>query len=792
MKLSLVLLLIIKLFSTGVVYSQEQPKKEKYTISGFIKEIGSGELLVGTNVFVPSLQVGTTANNYGFYSITLEKDSVEVAFSFVGYKPRLFKIYLDKNIALDVELSSSNNLEAVEIIASKREKISESSRMSVIEIPISQIKDIPALLGEKDALKVIQLLPGVQSGSEGNSGLYVRGGGPDQNLIILDDATVYNAFHLFGFFSLFNGDALKSIELTKGGFPARYGGRLSSVLDISMKEGSKEEIKGEVGIGLISSRATLEGPLKKGKSSFLISGRRTYIDFLTKPLMPREESFGYFFYDFNAKVNYDFGNKDKLYLSGYFGRDKAQANYNVGNEEFELFWGNVTGTARWNHLFNEKLFANTSLTVSDYNFTTVNKNKFLNQDFESEYSSGIRDYSIKFDLDYRPSPRHYIRMGFISTYHLYTPSAVLIKDKALNNFRRDILTQKTIESGIYIEDDVHITNRLKVNLGLRASHFISEGKQYLRPEPRISGRYLLKKDLSVKASFASMNQYIHLLTQTGVGLSTDLWVPATDKVPPQSSYQFAIGLAKDLNNPELTVSIEGYYKKSDQIIGYKEGASFLTIPSPEDNGGSNNTIEEVEWESKVTSGQGWSYGIELFVQKKVGRFTGWVGYTLSYTKLQFDSINSGEKFWARYDRRHDASLVGIYKLKENEEKRKKITLSATWVYGTGNALTLPVSQFIARPNVPGRNPDNSTFETLNEYNKVNDFRMAPYHRLDFGIQFHKKLEKAERTWEISIYNVYNRKNPFFYYVNTNAKNERVLKQVSLFPIIPSFSYSYKF
>jgi hypothetical protein len=771
--------------ATAQELGKQSVAKTKYTLSGYIKEKGSGELLVGANVYIPALETGTTSNTYGFYSITLPEDSLEVLFTFVGYQPRAYKLLLNQDIQLDVEIASSVALQGVEVVASRQGKISESSRMSVIEIPIQQIKDIPALLGEKDALKVIQLMPGVQSGSEGNSGLYVRGGGPDQNLIILDDAPVYNAYHLFGFFSVFNGDALKSIELTKGGFPARYGGRLSSVLDMNMKEGNKEKLTGEVGIGVISSRFTLEGPIKKNTSSFLVSARRTYIDALARPFMSKEERVGYYFYDINTKVNYDFGPKNKVYLSGYFGRDQASASYDAGDEKFRLFWGNMTGTARWNHLFNEKLFSNTSLIASNYNFKVEEESSFDDDNYLLSYSSGIRDLAVKFDLDYRPSPKHTIRSGMMSTYHRFRPSAVVVKDESASINRNKNTVIESFESGLYFEDDIRIGPRFKVNAGVRLSHFYNNNRNYLRPEPRISGRYLLADDLALKASYASMNQYIHLLTQTGVGLPTDLWVPSTAKVPPQKSRQVATGLAKDLTKQNVTVSLEGYYKKSEDIIAYKEGASFLSIDEVD---GAN----EVNWENNVTSGQGWSYGLELLVQKKIGRYTGWVGYTLSYTQLQFDSINFGKKYYARYDRRHDIAVVNIFKLKENKETQKKVTLSATWVYGTGNSITLPHSQFSAAPHHVGSTVNGSSGNTVNDYGERNGFRMAPYHRLDLGIQFHKRIRKGERTFELSFYNLYNRKNPFFYYVDENAKGDNVLKQISLFPVLPSISYTLKF
>lgn len=765
---------------------QEKPIKNKYTISGFVKEEGTGELLIGASIYIPSLEVGTATNAYGFYSITLESDTLQLIVSYIGFKAKAYEVNLSKNINLDITIASNTTIGEVEIVATRTRKISETTRMSVIEIPIDQIKDIPALLGEKDVLKVIQLMPGVQSGSEGNSGLYVRGGGPDQNLIILDDATVYNAYHLFGFFSLFNGDALKSVELTKGGFPARYGGRLSSVLDMKMKEGNKEKLTGEVGVGLLSSRLTLEGPLKKGKSSFLLSGRRTYIDALTRPFMPEDENVGYFFYDLNAKVNYDFGSKNKVYLSGYFGRDQAKATFDSGDEEAKLFWGNVTGTARWNHLFNEQLFANTSFIISNYNFAVSNSSNFDGDQFEFRTSSGIRDYGLKTDFDYRPSPKHTIRLGLMSTYHIFTPSAVVLKDEAIGTFEDNETKIRSLENGVYIEDDYVYNNLLKFNVGIRFSHFLNEDKNYFKAEPRISGRYLIAENTSIKASFASMNQYIHLLTQTGLGLPTDLWVPATKRIAPQQSNQFALGLAKDIPKYDLTLSLEGYYKKSDNIIAYKEGASFLALDAFNLDGDGNT--EGISWEDNITSGQGWSSGVEFLIQKKVGRFSGWVGYTLSFTEFQFDSLNFGEKFWARYDRRHDISVVGIYKLKENVEQQKRITLSATWVYGTGNAITLPESQYRAGPNSSNGNFGGQ----VSEFSAVNDFRMAPYHRLDFGAQFYKAKERGTRIWEISFYNLYNRQNPFFYYANTNNEGKTVLNQVSLFPILPSVTYTFKF
>ncbi|MBC5992562.1 TonB-dependent receptor [Pontibacter cellulosilyticus] len=765
----------------------------KYTISGYVREQGSGESLIGVSVYRPGTTISTSTNTYGFYSLTLPaQDSVTLAFGYLGYKSQVKTLSLRQNVELNIQLQSEATLKEVEIVGERVEKVSQAVEMSKLDIPISQIKSVPALLGEKDVMKVLQLMPGVQSGSEGNSGIYVRGGGPDQNLIILDDATVYNASHLFGFFSLFNGDALKSVELTKGGFPARYGGRLSSVIELNMKDGNKEELHGEGGIGILSSRLMLEGPLVKGKSSFLVSGRRTYADVLARPFFKEDERPGYYFYDLNTKLNYDFGRKNKLYLSGYFGEDRFSILEKDDDEvnKAGFNWGNATGTLRWNHLFNDRLFANTSLIFSRYKFNIFTDEKDGDDEYSLRYSSGIRDIGIKYDLDFLPNPQHSIRAGLLSTYHRFSPSAIVVKDTDIDKFESKVDNIDVVESAVYIEDTYRPFVNLRLNGGLRLSHFYTKNKQYIRPEPRLSAAYNIKEDLAVKASFSQMNQYVHLLTNTGIGLPTDLWVPTTDRVAPQQSSQVALGFAKDFMKRDIALTVEGYYKKSDNIIGYKEGASFLLIEDPE-------SAEEVRWEDNITKGKGWSYGVEVLLQKKVGRLSGWAGYTLSWTQHQFDSLNFGQKYYARYDRRHDVSLVGIYEL------RKNITLSGTWVYGTGNAITMPIGTWNAPRNTPTRDESRTgyTYWGMNstQYGPMNGHRMAPYHRLDLGIQFHKQKKWGERTWEVSFYNAYNRRNPFFYYLDERStqvgdkyESEVKLKQVTLFPIIPSVNYSFKF
>jgi hypothetical protein len=797
-----------------------QAQTSTHTVSGYVREKGSRELLTGVNIYIPNTNTGTSSNTFGFYSLTLPaSDSVTLAFSFVGYESVIKKLPFTKNQNLNIELDPiGRQLKEVVIKAKnyENERISESPQMSQIEIPIAQIKKIPAFLGEKDVMKVLQLMPGVQKGSEGQSGIYVRGGGPDQNLIILDDAIVYNASHLFGFFSVFNGDALKSVELTKGGFPARFGGRLSSVIELNMKEGNKEKLHGEGGGGLIASRLTLEGPLDKAKkASFLISGRRTYLDLLAKPLIAAASdgtgSGGYYFYDLNAKINYDFGQKNKLYLSGYFGQDRFYVKSKEANSSSSagLNWGNATATLRWNHLFNEKLFANTSLIFSNYKFQIfsddINTYNGKTSEYKLSYTSGIRDYMLKYDLDFYPNPAHSLRFGAMAIAHRFTPSAIVVKDTDIEQYKNEIEAINNIESGLYVEDTWRPNAKFKVNGGLRLSYFNSSEGNYLRPEPRLSAAYMLKPDLSLKASYSTMNQYVHLLSNTGIGLPTDLWVPTTSKIPPQQSNQIALGLAKDFSNKGLTLTLEGYYKNMNNIINYKEGASFLLLEEGPDAAG------KTRWDDNVTVGRGWSYGAEVLLQKKIGRLSGWIGYTLSWTKWQFPDLNFGKEFFPRYDRRHDISVVGIYEISP------RITLSGTWVYGTGNALTVPQGSYQSYTNslIPqqynyssnGQNPVQSLFgygRSTSDYGPKNSFRAEAYHRFDLSIQFHKQKKNHERIWELSFYNLYNRRNPFFYDIVNNQTyqqgpngtatitNDVKLKRYSIFPIVPSLSYNFKF
>ena len=782
-----------------------QLQAQKYTITGFVEDLSNGEKLLGANVYNSKTYSGSTTNNYGFYSLTQDAGNITVNYSFVGYQAISFTFNLKSDTLLNVELSPTVELDEVEIKANGIERQLESTQMSVTELSMKTVKKLPVFFGEIDILKTLQLLPGVQSGTEGTSGLYVRGGGPDENLILLDGVPVYNANHLFGFFSVFNADAINSVSLVKGGFPARYGGRLSSVLDIRMKEGNIKEFHGEGSVGLIASKLTLEGPIVKDKSSFIVSGRRTYIDLLAYPFMliyskskTQGGSFtgGYYFYDLNGKVNYKFSEKSRLYLSAYMGKDKAYAKNKYesalvkDDEEFKLKWGNITSSLRWNYIFSKKLFANTRVSYSRYNFLVGEsydtKMDNYSENYAFTYSSGIDDWAAAIDFDFIPTPKHYIRFGVSNIYHTFNPGVNAYAVKETDNSNETTIDTTfgnskiyANEIDVYIEDDYSISNRLKLNLGIHASGFSVKGTFYTSFQPRAALRIIASEKLSLKASYAKMEQYIHLLSNTSIGMPTDLWVPVTDTVKPMKSQQVAVGAVYNLNNM-FGISVEGYYKWMDDLITYKPGASYLS---------SNDT-----WQQMITVGKGWSYGLEVLVRKEMGKLTGWIGYTLSWSWRQFEEV-SPEKYPYHYDRRHDVSIVLTYKLND------KVDFGATWVYGTGNAVTLPYDKYLALEDYSGYlgSNGNGNLPYINNVEERNNYRAPAYHRLDLGVNFHKKKKWGERTWSVGIYNAYFRQNSFFIYIdydyehyNGTGDPEKVLKQVSLFPGIPYVAYNFKF
>ncbi len=761
---------------------------QKYTISGYISDAGNDEKLIGASVYVPGTTIGTITNVYGFYSITLPKGKYKIAYSFVGYVTETKEIDLNANLSININLSSNIELQEVDVVADKIDAGVESSQMSTTVLPVKTIKSIPALLGEVDIIKAIQLLPGVQSGTEGSSGLYVRGGGPDQNLILLDGIPVYNVNHLFGFFSVFNVDAINNVQLIKGGFPARYGGRLSSVLDIRMKEGNPEKIHATGTIGLIAAKLALEGPIIKNKMSFLVSARRTYIDLLATPFIRmynrnsygEDMSIGYYFYDLTTKINYKFNDKHRLYLSAYMGNDKAYEKYKYtegdyySSDNFNLQWGNIIAALRWNYMISNKLFSNTSVNFTRYKFNTGYDSEYKDNQgvssYKFDYFSGIDDWVVKTDFDFIPNPDHYIRFGANYTNHTFNPGVNAYKESTDNKNNVDTTFGNkrlyTDEGFVYIEDDMTF-GKFKINAGVHASGFYVDKKFYYNIEPRISMRYLIKPNWSVKAAYSQMAQYVHLLSNSNIGLPTDLWLPVTDSIGPQLSTQYALGSMLTFGKG-WEISLEGFYKEMNNLIGYKEGASFLLVND--------------DWEKKIEIGKGWSYGIELLLRKTLGKTTGWIGYTLAWSDRQFDNISFGERFPYKYDRRHDISIVFSHKFSE------KVDIGASWVFGSGYAVTLATEKY--------QSAFESTWYDVQYYPHRNSFRMPNYHKLDFNVNFHKKKKWGTRTWSVGMYNMYNRQNPFFLYYSyeySQSGNSRtVLKQASLFPMIPFVSYSFKF
>jgi len=761
---------------------------QRHTISGIIKDQASGENLIGASVLDLKHGQGTTTNTFGFYSITLPRDSVWLRFSYVGYQPATIKLFLKRDTTIRIELNTST-LQEVIVDANAEDAIQNTTRMGTIDLPLDQIKKVPALLGETDVLKVIQLLPGVQAGTEGSSGLYVRGGGPDQNLLLLDGVPVYNASHLFGFLSVFNADAINHVELVKGGFPARYGGRLSSVIDINMKEGNQKKFKGEGSFGFVASKLTLEGPIIKDRTSFIVSARRTYLDVLTRPMIQAashgDAVAGYYFYDLNAKINHKLNDRNRLYLSTYMGNDRAYArskedyysnNQHVSLEDkFGLQWGNITTALRWNSIISKKLFSNLTATYSRYRFDVFANAKekieepdqpTINNHDNIDYVSGIRDYALKADFDFLPTPNHFIKFGAQGMRHRFTPGVFSYRSTQNPDTTLGSRPIYASEFYAYAEDDIQFSRRLKVNIGVHASLFNVNLRTYHSVQPRISARFLLTDDLSLKASYAQMTQYLHLLTNAGLGLPTDLWVPTTPDVGPENSYLSSAGFAYNLWNL-YEFSIEAYYKTMKGLIEYKDGASYADI--------------ENDWQKKIAKGTGETYGSEFFFHKKTGKFNGWAGYTLSWNYRTFPEINDGKRYFYKYDRRHDIEFVLAYQINDMKE------LSLTWVYGTGNAISLANASYWAMGTNGMQSP-----EPIDYYEGRNNYRMRAYHRLDLSYTRKKKTKYGERSWSYSVYNAYSRRNPFFMDIGYDKNGHKKFIQYSLFPIIPSLAFHFKF
>lgn len=796
-----VFILILTLY-TPIIFAQE-----KITVTGKVISNEDGETIIGARIYLPELSVGAVTNQYGFYSLTVPKGPQKIEFSSTGKEKQSYLINFQRDTTINIELMiPATEMDEVVVNAKKSDNVN-SVDMGQMELSIDEIKKLPAFMGEVDLVKAIQLLPGVSSVNEGGQGFYVRGGGPDQNLVLLDDAVVYNASHLFGFFSVFNPDAVKNVNLIKGGMPANFGGRLSSVLEVNMIEGNKKDFSVKGGIGIISSRLEVDGPIKKNKGSFMISGRRTYVDLLMKAFIPKKSDFkgsSYYFYDLNLKANYQLSENDHIYLSSYFGKDE----FKFGNKKDDLSvnmpWQNGIASLKWTHLFGRKLFMDVVTSYSHYKFSF----KTAQEDIQLKTSTSINDVGAKIGFSYFPAGnRHVVKFGLQYTYHIFNPSSISAKQDSTvfdTGLSQNLYSHET---GLYVLDEWNITENFKMNIGLRYSTFTHTGKftRYIKGniaqpdstivygskdivafyhglEPRIALRYLISNKSSIKAGFSYNYQYIHLASISAVSLPTDIWHPTTDIAKPQKGWQAALGYFRNFFNDMLESSVEVYYKDMRNLIEFKEG----TLPTENINDNTDNLL---------TFGRGWSYGIELFLKKTKGKFTGWIGYTLAKTERKFENLNDGKVFPAKYDRRHDLSLVANYEI------NKRWSVGGSFIFATGNTLTLPTAWYMHDQTL------------LFQYGEKNSTRMAPYHRLDLSVTLYGKEYKEKKdpatgeiiqhkkrflsNWVLSIYNVYSRANPFFLYIDNEGSFaggdfQVKVKQVSLFPIIPTVTWNFEF
>lgn len=793
-----ILLIIILVFFGQSLLAQIQ----HVTLSGTVKDAASGESLMGAYVILtdtlhPQDKQGCITNQAGFFSITVPSGSYQMTVSYMSYKTIEEAVRLVKSVSRNFEMEPTAIAgEEVVIQGEKSDHNIASADVGRMEMKIEAIKSMPALMGEADVIKSIQLLPGVQSGGEGNSGYYVRGGGTDQNLIMLDEATVYNAGHLFGFFSIFNADAVKNIDMVKSGMPAYYGGRAASILNVYQKDGNLKKYEVDGGIGLIFSHLTVQGPIKKNKASFIISGRRTYADWLIQPfLKPTSPLKGmdFYFYDLNAKFNVIINDKHRLYFGAYYGDDVYGFKSSSGQTQCTFHWGNAAASARWNYIITDKMFLNTSATFSYYDFNTD-----MGMDvFKFRLKSGIRDYGLKSELTWMPTPKHNLRFGVHNIFHQCLPGQYAVQAGEGFNFNLpDVQPYLANELSIYAHDEYDVARRWKLNMGLRYTNFCHLGgftryildevggvadsivykpgemiSQYNKVEPRLALRFLIDSATSIKASATLNYQFLHQISIASITLPTDVWMPSTDLLKPQTVMQFSLGVFRNFHKDMFETYIDLYYKKMYNLAEYRDGLDFGAF-----------TINP---DQLYVFGQGWSSGAEFFVKKTRGKFTGFIGYTLGFTRKQFDDLNNGNPFWAKYDRRHDVSISLTYEILRN-----KLSVSALWVYQTGNTMTIPIGYYFYMGSY------------ITEYSERNGYRMPPYHRLDLAVNWTiKKTSKFETGLNFSVYNVYNRKNPFFIFMETDMNfdaanmdfsiDNRAI-QMSLFPIIPSIMWTFKF
>ncbi len=769
--------LIFLFFALAQYTSAGNDKDKQVTISGFVKDATTGEMLIGASVYpMENPGKGITTNSYGYFSLSLLPGKYRMVFQYIGYQKKILQVDLTDNIKLNVELAEQATSLSEVVVSGERTNKNVVSNQVMTKLNIKEIQSIPVLFGEKDILKTIQLLPGIKSAGEGNSGFYVRGGGADQNLILLDEAPIYNVSHLLGFFSVFNSDAIKDVSVFTSGFPAEYGGRLSSVIDVKMNDGNDKTYHVSGGIGLIASRLAVEGPIVKNKGSFMISARRTYADQFLK--LSKDSTLNrntLYFYDVNMKANYQLGSKDKVFLSFYLGKDVL-----MFNNAFGIDWGNTTATVRWNHLISEKMFSNTSFIYSKYGYNTrINAGS---RHFRVQ--SDIQDFNLKEDVNYYLSPNNNIKFGINSIYHTFVPGKV----DADSLFHIETIDKKyALENALYVSNERTFSPHLKMTAGLRYSLFsaigpgtvfqynavtdvtdstiYAKGKIYSTYggfEPRIMANYIINDSSSIKASYTRTRQYLHLLSNSTSSTPMDLWVPSSVNIRPEIADQFSVGYFRNIHDNMFETSIELYYKFMQNQIDYMNGANLIL----------NKRVE-----TQLVFGKGWSYGVELLVRKKTGKLTGWIGYTLAKSERQFPDINNGNAYLAKQDRPNELSIVAVYKL------NKKLTVSGTWIFYNGNAVTFPSGRYEVDGNI------------VPYYTDRNGYRMPNYHRLDLGLTWErKKTAKFESSWNFSVYNVYARNNAYAinFQQDPNDPTKMQAVQYSLFRFVPSATYNFKF
>jgi outer membrane receptor for ferrienterochelin and colicin len=802
--------LVALLWLGGTPVAQGQVPGARVTFSGSVQDARTGEKLLGAAVYVAGGQVGTTTNAAGFYSLTLPaQDSVRLTVSFLGYE-RATAVLAGRHATTHAfALAASNELGEVRVVAPSGAPMERRVEMSTLQIPVAQLQKLPALLGEPDVLRAFQLMPGVQAGREGSGALYVRGGSPDQNLTLLDDVPIYYVSHVGGFLSVFDAHAISDVRLIKGGFPARYGGRLSSVLDVRLKEGNKEKLSGHAGLGVLATHFSLEGPLKNGKTTFLVSARRGNLDLFSRVASSLSSEgnsvVGYSFYDASAKVSHQLTPRDQLFAAVYLGGDQLFVNQKPqtvaipqGELRYQsvsnLRYGNALASLRWNRKITPQLFGSATLAATRFRYENAQSYQAedrspggqLSEDSQASFTSGVQDLLLKADFDYYPRPAHQVRFGATVMRHVFTPGSNFYTSQTTATALDTTFGAQRVgaqEVALYGEDEIRLTPRLSANLGLRAVRYWVEGQSFGGVQPRLLATYLVGEHTALKASYASMQQYLHLLSNNGAGLPTDLWVPATRRVAPQRAQQVAVGVAHTLTNWGLEVSVEAFHKTLRDLIEFREGATFYNSSQ--------------DWQEKVvTGGQGRVQGVEVLVQRKTGRLTGWVGYTLARNERQFDQLNEAQWYPYKYDRRHDASLVLMYAL------RPHIALSMTWSYGTGNALTLAQGNYNVIDQshglLTGAASDRYVYQEAEVYGSKNSYRLRAYHRLDLGANFTKAVRHGERVWRVGAYNAYSRHNPYYIYYSAGEearytfKGQKKLYQLSLFPILPAISYERSF